>query len=79
MNSSVNALNFPHATVTARSSAPAQPGRLARWGMAVWRALEGAGQARARRELLILADRWETVRPELAAQLRAASRPSADL
>ena len=79
MNSSVNALNFPHAPATARPSAPAQPGRLARWGTAVWKALECVGQARARRELLILADRWETGRPELAAQLRAASRRPADL
>ena len=79
MNSSLNALKFPHAPATVRPSAPTQPGRLARWGAAVWHALEGVGQARARRELLILADRWETARPELAAQLRAASRRSADI
>ena len=79
MNSSINALKFPHAPATARQSAPAQPGRLARWGTAVWKALEGVGQARARRELLILADRWQTGQPELAAQLRAASRRSDEL
>ena len=38
----------------------------------VWRFLEETGQARAERELLELADRWEHVQPNLAKELRAA-------
>jgi hypothetical protein len=46
----------------------------ARIGNAVWHALQAAGQARARQELLRAAERYETTQPELAKQLRAASR-----
>ena len=77
MNSSLNALKFPQVP-GAGHSAPAQPGRLARWVAAVWQALEGVGRARARRELLSLADHWESGQPELAAQLRAAASSSAN-
>lgn len=79
MNSSTTTLKFSHAAPAPRVSTPAQPGRLARWGTAVWQALEGVGRARARRELLLLADRWEAGRPELAAQLRAACREPASV
>lgn len=71
MSSSVNTMKFPPAATAARASAPAQAGRLARFGAAVWRTLEGIGQSRARRELLALAERWDVGQPELAAQLRA--------
>lgn len=47
---------------------------LARTGQWVWRAMEAHGQARARRELLQLADRCEKYQPDLARELRAASR-----
>ena len=74
MNSSVNALKLPHALSAGQASGPVQPGRLARCGAAMWRTLEAIGQSRARRELLSLADRWETNQPALAAQLRATCR-----
>lgn len=77
MNSSLTALKFTHATSASRFSTPAQAGRMARWGATVWQALEGVGRARARRELLVLADRWEAGQPELAANLRAACRDPA--
>ena len=51
---------------------------LARWfgrvGAGLWRALEASGQARARRHLLDFADQCEALQPELAKELRAASR-----
>jgi hypothetical protein len=74
MNSSINALNLPRAPSADRASGPAHPGRVARIGAAVWRTLEAIGQSRARRELLALADRWETNQPALAAELRATCR-----
>jgi hypothetical protein len=77
MNSSTNTLKFNHAASAPRVSTASQPAILARWGAAVWQALEGVGRARARRELLLLADRWEAGRPELAAQLRDACREAA--
>jgi hypothetical protein len=43
-------------------------------GRSIWRALEAAGQRRAARELLDLAERWESFDPALARQLREASR-----
>ena len=47
--------------------------QLARLGSSIWRALEVAGQLRARRHLLDFADRCESNQPELAKELRAAS------
>jgi hypothetical protein len=49
---------------------------LVRSGQWFWRAMEAHGQARARRELLQLADRYEKYQPDLARELRAASRHS---
>jgi hypothetical protein len=46
---------------------------LARAGLTIWRALEAHGNARARRELRALADRYEGIRPDLARMLRDAS------
>ena len=46
----------------------------ARIGSATWRALEARGRARASQELSRIADRYEQSQPELAKQLRAASR-----
>ena len=45
--------------------------RLARWGGAVWRALEAVGQRRAERDLLALAERWQDINPTLARELRS--------
>ena len=59
-------------------SAVQEVGALSRWfrrvGMGFWRALEAAGQARAQRHILALADRCEALQPDLARELRAASR-----
>jgi hypothetical protein len=66
--------------VTSLPSHPASaPGAALRhWfagaGATLWRALEIAGQARARRHLLDFADGCEALQPELAKQLRAAAR-----
>lgn len=79
MNISITALKLKHGTPALQAPTSAQHARLVRWGAAVWQALEGVGRARARRELLLLADRWEAGRPELAAQLRAACREPANV
>ncbi|MEO5697706.1 MAG: hypothetical protein ABIQ60_11315 [Burkholderiaceae bacterium] len=47
---------------------------VARAGKAIWRGLQEAGQARARREMLVFAAQSEATQPALAAQLRAAAR-----
>lgn len=74
MNISTRALNIPvirGANATASpATASASPSRARRIATAVWRHLEAMGRSRARREMLILADRWALTRPELAAQLR---------
>ncbi len=46
----------------------------ARAGKAIWRGLQEAGQARARRHMLAFAAQSEATQPVLAAQLRAAAR-----
>jgi len=43
-----------------------------RAGRTVWSVLAAYGEARAQREILMLAERWETLQPELARDLRAA-------
>ncbi len=66
--------------VTSLPLKPAAPAAaaLARWfgrvGAGIWRALEVSGQARAQRHLLDFADQCEALQPELAKELRAASR-----
>ena len=47
-------------------------GLVARIGASLWKWLEQVGRARARRELMELADRSEATQPELAKELRAA-------
>lgn len=74
MNTSSNALKFSSIPAAASASGLSQPGRIRRFGTAVWQSLEAVGRLRARRELLELADHWQAQRPELAAQLRAATR-----
>ncbi len=46
---------------------------LRRVGLALWRALEATGQARARRNLLEMAERRQADAPALAQELRAAA------
>ena len=74
MSTSINALKHPQASSTAAASRHAARTRVAQFGATVWRTLEGVGRSRARRELLALADRWETDQPALAAQMRASCR-----
>ena len=68
---------------TAVTSLPLKPAAQAgagvlRWfrrvGTSVWLALEATGRARAQRHLLDFADQCEALQPELAKELRAASR-----
>ncbi len=47
---------------------------LGRVGTAIWRYLEDVGHARAQRELRLLSARWAVTDPEMAGQIRAASR-----
>lgn len=47
--------------------------RLARLGASIWRAMQASGRARARRELLNLADGCERNQPNLARELRTAA------
>ena len=72
MNASINPSTLYPAAAGRAVSGQDRPGRLSRWGTAVWQTLEAVGRSRARRELLALADRWQSRQPELAAQLRAA-------
>jgi hypothetical protein len=61
--------------VTSLPSATATPNLrawIARTATAIWRGLEASGQARARRELLLFADRCESLQPDLAKELRLA-------
>jgi hypothetical protein len=59
------------AAPTAASSLRA---RLGRAGSALWRALEDFGYARARRDLALMAARYDNTNPELARQLRRFDR-----
>ena len=68
---------------TAVTSLPVEPAAragvvISRWfsrfARGFWRALEISGQARAQRHLLAFADQCEALQPELAKELRAASR-----
>jgi|SoimicmetaTmtHMC_FD_contig_31_3470227_length_613_multi_2_in_0_out_0_2 hypothetical protein len=57
---------------TSRAAPRATPwrARLRRAGVAIWRALEAYGNARAQHELRALHDRWAVSDPALARQLR---------
>lgn len=74
MNFSLNrshASRVPAAHLTLGSTMLAWAARV---GSAIWRALEAQGRARARQELRRIADRYEASQPELAKELRTASR-----
>ena len=57
----------------AEQAAPPQRHWLRRLGTALWKAFEASGQARARVEMLSLAERFEHSQPELAWRLRFAA------
>jgi len=74
MNTAVTSLPLGTAAPGSASADAGLRSRLARAGAAVWSALEEVGRARAQRHLLDFADRCEAQQPELAKELRAASR-----
>jgi predicted kinase len=45
--------------------------RLARFGQAIWQALEAHGRRRSDRELRALAERWRVTNPKLARELKS--------
>lgn len=74
MNTAVTSLPLtPAGDASASAGAGLRLG-LARAGNALRKALEAAGHARAQRHLLEFADGCEALQPELAKELRAASR-----
>jgi len=77
MNSSLDTPKLPRIPATDPTLGAAMRARFARAGSSIWRALEAHGRARAGREMRELADRCEATQPELAKQLRAASRYTA--
>jgi hypothetical protein len=58
-----------HQASAAAAAAPVAPPS---WLARTWQTLEAMGRARAQRDLLALAQRWESTQPELAKELRAA-------
>jgi hypothetical protein len=70
MNTAVTSLPLKS---SGRASASAAP-TLRRLGAAVMKVLEASAQARAQRHLLDFADECERLQPNLAKELRAASR-----
>ena len=68
-------LPTPHGVETgsATQAASALGSRIRRAGLAVWRALEASGEARAWRELRTMQGRWENSDPEFARQVRDGS------
>ena len=73
MNTYVTPLPHVRAGGAHTSVASAAGRRLARLGASVWRAMQESGRARARSELLTLADACERNQPNLARELRAAA------
>lgn len=79
MNTAVTSLPPGSAGQVAVSAGAGLRRWLRRAGSGLWKALEASGRARAQRHLLAFADQCEALQPELAKELRAASRqgPSA--
>jgi len=71
MNSTQTTPEFSRMTASKPTLGAAMRARFARACRSIWRSLEAYGHARARREMLALAERCETTRPELAKLLRA--------
>ena len=74
MNTAVTSLPPGSAGQAATSALAGLRRWLRRAGNGLWAALEAAGHARAQRHLLAFADQCEALQPELAKELRAASR-----
>jgi hypothetical protein len=66
-------MNTAVSSLPTHVTAPSLRTALARFGGAVWRALEDTGRARAQRHLLDFADQCQGLQPELAKELRAAA------
>ena len=68
-------LPTPHGVETGRTTHAVSASRawLHRAGLAIWRALEASGEARALRELRSMHGRWELSNPEFARQVRDGS------
>ncbi|CAM5788457.1 hypothetical protein [Rhizobacter fulvus] len=74
MNTAVTSLPITSAAADTASTGAGLRRQFKQAGAAIWRALEAAGRARAQRHLLAFADQCEALQPELAKELRAASR-----
>ncbi|HWH81216.1 MAG TPA: hypothetical protein VNU71_03155 [Burkholderiaceae bacterium] len=74
MNTAVTSLTPTPAGNASATSGAAWRQWFRRAGKSLWSALQAAGRARAQRHLLDFADRCEALQPELAKELRAASR-----
>lgn len=74
MNTAVTSLPMSSATPAAAPTGASLRRQFKQAGAAIWSALEAVGQARAQRHLLEFADQCEALQPELAKELRAASR-----
>ena len=73
MNTYVTPLSHERAGGAHISLARASRRWLARLGGSIWRAMQESGRARARSELLTLAEACERNQPNLARELRAAA------
>lgn len=74
MNTAVTSLPLPSAGDASASAGAGFRQFFGRVGHGLWKAIEAIGQARAQRHLLDFADRCEATQPELAKELRAATR-----
>jgi hypothetical protein len=74
MNTAVTSLPTGSAAQAAVSAGAGLRRWLRRAASGLWEALEASGRARAQRHLLAFADQCEALQPELAKELRAASR-----
>jgi hypothetical protein len=74
MSNSLIHILVPPLVQTVQTASAVLRARLAHGGRCVWRALEAHGEARARRVILELADKWAFNQPELAEQLRESQR-----
>jgi len=74
MNTAVTSLPLTPAGDASATAGAGLRHWFSRAGNGLWKALEATGRARAHRHLLDFADRCEALQPELAKELRAASR-----
>jgi hypothetical protein len=74
MNTVVSTWSAGEAALTPAAAQGRRASLPRRIAVATWRVLESIGRSRANRELLDLADRYESLQPNLARELRAACR-----